>query len=861
MGDLLPLYPTPSNGGGGGGWASASDITPAQRRDPQCSRCSLYIASKTRCVWAELVPGDETGTLHVIAGGPSSLEIGSSRPVLGDAGYKLRQELRKLWPGPVVYDHAVRCQSAKPGPGEISACRGFLSATLQTSKPARVLALGSYAFEAVTGRGGMRRAVGWIRRPDVAPVLMTHGLEVHENPILWKELVEDLAWATSTHLSHFQTPSPSKYQVVETVEEAADAYLHLKEAGFAFDCEWFAEPYTKEFRLLAVGCSPIGEDMAYVWGRVGLRRAEVVAVLRGLLQDPAVPKHGSELKVDIQAVLLGLGVRVQNEGADTRLWAKLLDPDGPGDLDTLAELVGMGGHKGEAEAIRLNRLTYLKAARGQEVKRIAAGQVGLFGRPEIPGCTWLSPEEVQIALNPAVSTGSVSYGLVEPAVLERYNARDAIVTSRLVVQKRAQLAKRPELQRTWDEVIASAAHAFARIEEWGMPVDLEQLRTLGVHFEIRLKEILGQIQKHAGPTFEPGSNPQVGKFLFEKLRLPSKKKTPTGQPSVDEEVLHAFREKHAVIPLILDYRSLAKLKGTYVDGFVEYVRADGRIHPRILLDGAKSGRPSCSEPNLQNIPRAETADGRAIRRLFAGNLWELDFSQLELRVACILSGDPKMLEIFQSGRDFHQETARLVAKEAWGLDPDKLGPEHRSAAKTINFSLVYGSGVSSLAAKLNVPTETAQRIYDAIMGGFPVLRDWIRGSVDYSRKHGGCWTWWNGHRARWRPLPDIGMRGDDRYHRSRRETAERCAYNTPCQGTGSDFLLASVGEVVKWIERTGSTAKVCITVHDSMLIETDDEAVIREALRIMGSWNSNGVPIVADIKRGPSWGDLTKFKF
>jgi DNA polymerase I-like protein with 3'-5' exonuclease and polymerase domains len=273
-----------------------------------------------------------------------------------------------------------------------------------------------------------------------------------------------------------------------------------------------------------------------------------------------------------------------------------------------------------------------------------------------------------------------------------------------------------------------------------------------------------------------------------------------------------------------------------------------------------SGRTSFSQPNLQTLPRAKgSVEGKMARDVFVApigyKLLEFDYSQLELRVAALLSVDPVMLQVFLDGVDYHRRTAEMISRLAWGVDPDKITEEHRSWAKTVNFGLLYGKTDRSLAKDLGCSVEQAAKIRAAILGRFKLLDRWMKEQITLARKTGYVHTWWDGQTARARSLYKIASNDDaERVH------AENASINSPIQGTSSEFCVASISAVVDWILSDAVPAKLILAVHDSLLLEVRDDAVdeVTHAVKdIMTSWNSENVPLVVDGKIGQSWGSMS----
>lgn len=278
-----------------------------------------------------------------------------------------------------------------------------------------------------------------------------------------------------------------------------------------------------------------------------------------------------------------------------------------------------------------------------------------------------------------------------------------------------------------------------------------------------------------------------------------------------------------------------------------------------------SGRTSIQNPALQTIPRAkDSPEGKMIRDCFIAApgclLIEADYGQAELRAAAMLSGDEVMAEIFRSGVDFHRRTAELVARSSWGIDPSAVEDKHRSIAKQLVFGLAYGMGDRELARRCKCTVQQAAKIREAVLGKFQKFSKWLDQQLAFARKHGCVWTWWDGQPARRRPLYQIADQDD-----ARRILAEHGSGNTPIQGTASEFLIASLIEVVEWITGDGIEAdvKLCLPVHDSLVLEVRKNMVDEVAAQlrsVMLGHNSLNVPFEIDLKVGPSWGSMEPYK-
>jgi DNA polymerase-1 len=452
-----------------------------------------------------------------------------------------------------------------------------------------------------------------------------------------------------------------------------------------------------------------------------------------------------------------------------------------------------------------------------------------------------------------------AFGLVDPVMRDRYNARDALTTARLAVHLERDIDAVPELARTYETLVMPSSVACEQVEAWGVKVDVETVRAYQTSLMLRQDEVMQRLSAY-GKDFNPGSRDQVADLLYKRLKLPPPHRTATGLPSTDADALELLAAQAPVVADIVEYRRVVKLRGTYADGLVRHVRADGRVHPDIKLDGTRTGRPSCADPNLQNIPRADSEEGKMARDCFTAEdgyeLLYVDYSQLELRVAAMLSRDERMIDIFRSGLDYHRRTAEMIAKTAWGIEPSQIESKHRTAAKAVNFGVLYGQGPAALAATIGVTVQEAQRIMRALFGSFPQLNEWTQACLREARATGFIWTWWAGDRARRRPMWRLA--DEDSEVRSR---AEHGSWNTPVQGTATEFCTQALVRVVHWILADRVPARLVLPVHDALLLEVRKDwtqRVAEHAKEIMLSFDSDGVPLDVDTEIGPAWGSLVK---
>jgi DNA polymerase-1 len=351
----------------------------------------------------------------------------------------------------------------------------------------------------------------------------------------------------------------------------------------------------------------------------------------------------------------------------------------------------------------------------------------------------------------------------------------------------------------------------------------------------------------AGQPFNMGSPKQIGEILFGRLGLPVKKKTATGAPSTDEDVLQELAADYPLPAKILEARSLSKLKGTYTDKLPQMVNpATGRVHTHYAQAVAVTGRLSSNEPNLQNIP-IRTAEGRRVREAFiAPPGWRIvsaDYSQIELRIMAHISGDPGMTRAFAEGQDIH----RATASEVFGVPPAEVSSEQRRYAKTINFGLIYGMGAFGLAQSLGIEQKAARDYIDRYFARFAGVRRYMEETKARAAELGYVETVF-GRRL---VLPEIrGGSGP------RRAGAERQAINAPLQGTAADIVKLAMIAVQGWLDAAGLASRLVLQVHDELVLEVPEaelEVVRAELPRQMAGVLPLAVPLLAEVGAGPNW--------
>jgi len=385
------------------------------------------------------------------------------------------------------------------------------------------------------------------------------------------------------------------------------------------------------------------------------------------------------------------------------------------------------------------------------------------------------------------------------------------------------------------------------MERTGVLIDPFLLSQHSEELGRRLHELELEAQSLAGQPFNLGSPKQLGEILFGKLGLPVIKKTATGQPSTDEDVLTQLADDYPLPKLLLEHRALAKLKSTYADKLPRMVNPQtGRVHTSFSQATAVTGRLASSDPNLQNIP-IRTPEGRRIRAAFIAPrghvIVSADYSQIELRIMAHLSGDARLLEAFARGEDVH----RATAAEVFGLAPAEVSSEQRRYAKVINFGLIYGMSAHGLARNLGIERGAAQGWIDRYFARYPGVADYMERIKAEARERGYVETVF-GRRLY---LPDIRAQ-----QVGRRQAAERAAINAPMQGTAADLIKKAMIAVQRWLDAEGLRSRLVLQVHDELVLEVPDaelERIRAELPALMGGVAELSVPLLVEIGAGENW--------
>ena len=439
-------------------------------------------------------------------------------------------------------------------------------------------------------------------------------------------------------------------------------------------------------------------------------------------------------------------------------------------------------------------------------------------------------------------------GPYEIANADRWLAERASAAEALAPVLEAELSARPALSRIYYEIERPLTPVLARMELAGVAIDIPLLRQISVRMETELRALEQKIWAEAGEEFNVNSPVKLGQILFEKLKYPVLKKTAkTRSSSTGVEVLTELAEQgHGLPRLVLEFREISKLKGTYVDALPLLADAEGRVHSSFRQTVAATGRLSSSDPNLQNIP-IRTATGREIRKAFiappGSRLVVADYSQIELRILAHLSGDAALIQAFEEEQDIHRATAARI----FGVAPDLVSQEMRFAAKRINFALLYGMAAFTLGKELGVSTSEAKSYVDSYFAQFPSVRATLDGILAEARRTKEVTTLF----GRARPIPDIAASNG-----AVRGNAERMALNAPFQGTAADIIKIAMIRLDAALSAAGLASRLVLQVHDELVLEAPEDEVARvEALvrEVMEGAAQLKVKLAVDVGSGRDW--------
>jgi DNA polymerase-1 len=528
-----------------------------------------------------------------------------------------------------------------------------------------------------------------------------------------------------------------------------------------------------------------------------LNREEVLERMRPWLENPDKPKLGQNLKYDAH-IFANHGVQIRGIVHDTLLQSYVFESHKPHDMDTMA----------------MRHLGYTTI-------------------PFVDVC--------------GKGTNQICFDQVELERATEYAAEDSDITLRLHQAMIGHVESDEGLNFIYRKIELPTSVVLQKIERNGVLIDAELLGKQSGELAARIMELEQQAYELAGGPFNLGSPKQIGEIFFGKLQLPVIKKTATGAPSTDEEVLQKLAEDYPLPKILLEHRGLSKLKSTYTDKLPKMVNPDtGRVHTNYAQAVAITGRLASNEPNLQNIP-VKNAEGRRIREAFVAApghvLVSADYSQIELRIMAHISGDEAMLRAFAAGEDIH----RATASEVFGVPPEEVQSEQRRYAKVINFGLIYGMSAFGLAQNLGIERGAASNYIERYFSRFAGVKQYMDETRLQAKARGYVETVFG--RRLW--LPEINSPNGPR-----RAGAERAAINAPMQGTAADLIKLAMIAVQDWLEQDKLGTRMIMQVHDELVLEVPEaelELVKAKLPELMAGVATLKVPLVAETGVGRNW--------
>ena len=620
----------------------------------------------------------------------------------------------------------------------------------------------------------------------------------------WLNSLNKTARTEITPTFPIENTATAHYDVITTIAQLDTWLLRLENAALiAFDTETTSLDYTAAQLVGLSFCMQTGEaaylPLAHNYPDVPaqLNRELVLEKLRPLLESPDHLKVGQNLKYDYH-VLANHGVTLRGIAHDTMLASYVLDSTSKHNLDFLAQ-----------KHLNLKTIHYEDIV-GKGAKQLNFSDVAID-------------------------------------VAARYAAEDADVCMRLHHVLQAKLQAEPDLGKLYNELEMPLLPVLARLERNGVLIDDDLLAHQSLELAQKMMSLEQQAHDEAGHSFNLSSPKQIQTILYEQLNLPILKRTPKGQPSTDESVLQELAEDYALPKLLMEHRSLSKLKSTYIDKLPQQIHVKtGRVHTSYNQVVTVTGRLSSSDPNLQNIP-IRSVEGRKIRQAFIApegyKIVAADYSQIELRIMAHLANDDGLICAFQNNQDIHRATAADVFK----VPLDEVSYELRRNAKAINFGLIYGMSAFGLAKQLGISRNEAQDYINAYFTRYPNVKKYMDDTRMLAKEQGYVETLF-GRRLY---LPEIQSR-----NAALRQYAERTAINAPMQGTAADIIKRAMLSVDAWLERETIDVKIIMQVHDELVFEIKTaqiEIAVTKIRELMCEAAKLTVPLVVDVGVGNNW--------
>ncbi len=591
------------------------------------------------------------------------------------------------------------------------------------------------------------------------------------------------------------------YRFIDSKETREELFKEIRERGcFAFDTETTGLDFDSEIIGLSFSTQPHKGYFLFL-NQSEEEKKTILEDYREVFEDESIEKVAHNLKFD-KNILMNYGIEVKGNCFDTVLAHYLVKAEQRHSLEILS--------------------------------------VSYFNYEMIP-YEMITPRKTK--------TGIINPKTVDRELFKNYAVEDADITLRLKPMLEKELEE-SGLMTVFKDIEMPLVNVLMSMEREGVRIDTHQLNEFSEFLDQKIRLIEDDIYSLSGEVFNVSSPKQLGEVLFEKMKIDpsSKRRGPSKQYSTAEDVLLKIRDRHEIVDKVLEYRSLTKLKSTYVDSFPKLVNPKtNRLHTSYSQSTAVTGRLSSRNPNLQNIP-IRTELGKEIRKAFVPRnedykLMAADYSQIELRIIASLSQDANMLEAFEKGLDIHQSTASKIYK----IGLDEVSPEMRNNAKGVNFGIIYGISAFGLSEQLEIQRKEAQDLIDEYFNTYPDIKNYIDSSISLARDRGYAETM----TGRRRYLPDIKSANGNI-----RSFAERNAVNMPIQGSSADMIKIAMIAIQKELEERGLSSKMILQVHDELVFDVympEIEEVKEIVEREMKASLSLNLPIIVDIKTGDNW--------
>lgn len=769
--------------------------------------------------------------------------------------------------------------------------------------PRRILCFGGQAAHAVCGHGfnALRCREAWELDSHGTPIFhLPYLFNVRENRIIRQWMYEDVAKAMAG-VPKYNLPEYTYHLV--TCEEQAEHVLFEGLAGrpYELDTETFGPQHHPGHTVVVAAICGVGDRQVFVFDFDAYPETrDAFAAFLNAYPELCCFHNGS---YDISAVKEDEGLQAKLGPTcfmDTYIGARLRQGDGDAGLDIVGGLIGLCGHKNEMDEALDECCSVIKSLRKARSAPVVISTTKVtklnkngksFSRT-VPDQTrppdqaeqrqqildaWNKERQFRkektsfrkiygelterwfIAVLSDFEPRAYAYALVNRNLCRRYCAMDVAVGAELVPVLRPFAIE--QSAAVWRDSLQYAPWACARMEQVGLLMDLQKRQELEDYLDDEIRQKREAIEAYL-PGVDINSDEQLAIGLYDTLKLKCYVRTEkTKARSVGKPALAKLAGAHPVIELIQEYNSLNTLQSNYARGLLPFVTPYSRVHTHFNIMGADSGRMSSSDPNLQVLPKRGKRS-KLIKGVFVAppGYWivEIDYGKLELCIMALLSRDPVLLDLIVRGVDLHREGARTNALEIWKVVWEDLNEEeqdrYRTVFKEILFGSCYGQSAKGLSARFGLTEQQAERIQRYCTGRYKVLAKFINQTGIELAKTGEVWTWWDGQKGRRRPVPDVGS--------SDQGTAghgDRAGKNTVVQGTGHEFLLASTSKVIRWVDKDEVDAQVMLDVHDALYALVAEDSLnefVRGACRIMLGWNSNGLPLTVEVKKGRSLGEM-----